>query len=126
GTRAAPPLYRHLHETLPPRGIGVATFDRRGDGESEGEPTRGRFEAQAADALAVAAALGAKCVGLWGYSQGAWVAPLAATLSADVAFVITIAATGVTPAEQMLYANARQLAKAGYGPAVLERARELR
>src|SRR5438105_7000232 len=72
GTRDSSPLYRHLHETLPPRGIGVATFDRRGDGESEGEPTRGRFEAQAADALAVAAVLGAKCVGLWGYSQGAW------------------------------------------------------
>jgi len=126
GTRDSSPLYRHLHETLPPRGIGVATFDRRGDGESEGEPTRGRFQAQARDALAVAAALGAERVGLWGFSQGAWVAPLAATLSDDVAFVITIAATGVTPAEQMLYANRRQLELAGYGPEVVERARTLR
>src|SRR5262245_34445381 len=68
GTRDSSPLYRHLHETLPPRGIGVATFDRRGDGESEGEPTRGRFEAQARDALAVAAALETDRVGLWGFS----------------------------------------------------------
>lgn len=126
GTRDSSPLYAHLHETLPPRGIGVATFDRRGDGESEGEATRGRFEAQAADALAVAASLGAKRVGLWGFSQGAWVAPLAATLAEDVAFVVTIAATGVTPAEQMLYANRRQLELAGYGPEVLDRAGALR
>ena len=126
GTRDSSPLYRHLHETLPPRGIGVATFDRRGDGESEGEPTRGRFEAQARDALAVAAALGVDRVGLWGLSQGAWVAPLAATLSEDVAFVITIAATGVTPAEQMRYANRRALELAGYDPEVVQRAGTLR
>jgi pimeloyl-ACP methyl ester carboxylesterase len=126
GTRGSSPLYRHLHEALSQRGIGVATFDRRGEGDSEGEPTRGRFEAQARDGLAVAAALGAHRVGLWGFSQGAWVAPLAATLSEDVAFVVTIAATGVTPAEQMLYANRRQLELAGYGPEVVKRARELR
>jgi uncharacterized protein len=126
GTRDSSQLYRHLHETLPQHGVGVATFDRRGEGESEGEPTRGRFEAQARDALAVAAALGAERVGLWGLSQGAWVAPLAATLSADVAFVITIAATGVTPAEQMLYANRRQLELAGYGPEAVQRAQTLR
>jgi uncharacterized protein len=126
GTRDSSTLYRHLHETLPPRGIGAATFDRRGEGESEGEPTRGRFEAQARDALAVAAAIGTERVGLWGFSQGAWVAPLAATLSEDVAFVITVAATGVTPAEQMLYANQRQLELAGYGPGARERARALR
>jgi pimeloyl-ACP methyl ester carboxylesterase len=126
GTRDSSPLYRHLHEILPPHGIGVATFDRRGDGESEGEPTRGRFGAQARDALTVAAALEADRVGLWGFSQGAWVAPLAATLSGDVAFVVTIAATGVTPAEQMLYSNRRQLELAGYGPDVVERAAALR
>jgi alpha-beta hydrolase superfamily lysophospholipase len=27
-------LYEHLHEVLPPAGISVATFDRRGEGES--------------------------------------------------------------------------------------------
>jgi uncharacterized protein len=125
GTRSST-LFRHLHETLPPLGIGVATFDRRGEGESEGEPTRGRFEAQARDALAVASALEVDSFGLWGLSQGAWVAPLAATLSEDVAFVITIAATGVTPAEQMRYYTRRVLEQAGYGPDVVERADALR
>jgi hypothetical protein len=54
------------------------------------------------------------------------VAPLAATLSADVAFVIAIAATGVTPAEQMRYYTRRQLEVAGYGSEVVERASSLR
>jgi pimeloyl-ACP methyl ester carboxylesterase len=126
GTRGSSPLYQHLHDTLPAIGVGVATFDRRGDGESEGDETRGYFEAQARDALAVAEALGVERIGLWGISQGAWVAPLAATLSADVAFVITIAATGVTPAEQMIYANRRALELAGYGPDAVERITGLR
>lgn len=126
GTRDSSPLYGHLHETLPPLGIGVATFDRRGDGESEGEPTRGRFEAQARDALAVAAALETKRLGLWGFSQGGWVAPLAATLSDDVTFVITIGAAGLTPGELMLDVNRRQLELAGYGPEVVDRAAGLR
>jgi uncharacterized protein len=126
GTRDSSPLYRHLHETLPPLGIGVATFDRRGDGESEGEPTRGRYKAQARDALAVAAALDTQRLGLWGFSQGGWVAPLAATLSDDVAFVITIAANGLTPAETMLYVDRRNLELSGYGPEVVERAAALR
>jgi pimeloyl-ACP methyl ester carboxylesterase len=108
GTRDSHPLYRHLHETLPPLGVGVATFDRRGDGESEGRPTRGRIEAQARDGLAVAAALETQRFGLWGFSQGGWVAPLAATLSDDVAFLITIAASGLTPAELAPHANRRQ------------------
>ncbi len=126
GTRDACHLYSHLHETMPSIGVGVATFDRRGEGESEGEVTRGRFEAQARDALAVAERLGVERVGLWGFSQGGWVAPLAATLSEDVAFVITIAATGVTPAEQMIYANRRALELAGYGPDAVERVTSLR
>jgi hypothetical protein len=29
-------LYSHLHKLLPPAGIGVVTFDRRGEGESTG------------------------------------------------------------------------------------------
>jgi pimeloyl-ACP methyl ester carboxylesterase len=126
GTRDSSPLYRHLHETFPPLGVGVATFDRRGDGESEGEPTRGRYEAQARDALAVAAALGTQRTGLWGFSQGGWAAALATTLSDDAAFVITIAASGLTPVEQMLYADRRQLELAGYGPEIVERAAALR
>lgn len=120
------PLYEHLHAVLPRAGIGVATFDRRGEGSSTGEPSRGRFEVQARDALAVAAALQVNRIGLWGFSQGGWVAPIAATMSPDVGFLTLIASTGVTPAEQMRYAAAEQIRRSGFGPDVVDRALALR
>ena len=125
GTRDSPSL-RHLHELLPPHGIGVVTFDRRGEGESTGDATRGRFELQAEDALAVLRAIDAEKAGLWGYSQGAWIAPIAAARSAEVAFLVLVASIGVTPSEQMMVAVDRQLRLAGYGEDVVERALDLR
>jgi len=119
-------LYEHLHELLPPAGIGVVTFDRRGEGHSTGDLSRGRFEIQAQDALAVREAIDVPQVGLWGLSQGGWIAPLAATLSDRVAFVVGLASTGVTPSEQMMYATAQQLERAGYGNAVVSKALALR
>jgi pimeloyl-ACP methyl ester carboxylesterase len=118
--------YRHLHELLPPRGIGVVTFDRRGEGESTGEATRGRFELQVEDALAVLEALDAERVGVWGLSQGGWIGPLAAAASDQVAFLVLLASTGVTPSQQMMYAVERQLRLAGHGDEVVERALDLR
>ena len=109
------PLYQHLHRVLPPAGVGVVTFDRRGEGESTGDRSVGQFELQARDALAVAAALGVARFGLWGYSQGAWAAPIAAGLSDDVSFLALIASTGVSPSAQMMYATEAQLRRAGFG-----------
>ena len=125
GTRDSP-LYRHLHELLPPVGIGVVTFDRRGEGESTGDSTRGRFGLQVEDALAVIAAIDAGRVGLWGISQGGWIGPLAAAASDEVAFLVLVASTGVTPSAQMMYAVEHQLRLAGYGDNVVDRALELR
>jgi dipeptidyl aminopeptidase/acylaminoacyl peptidase len=111
-------LYEHLHRVLPPAGIAVVTFDRRGDGASTGEPSRGRFEQQAQDALAVidhvagAAELDSGRIGLWGISQGGWVAPLAATMSDRVAFLVLLASCGVTPGEQMRWTAGFQTRRA--------------
>ena len=125
GTRSHP-LYRHLHDVLPPMGIGVATFDRRGEGASSGEASVGRFELQARDALAVAAALDVERIGLWGFSQGGWVAPLAASISSRVGFLVLVASTGVSPASQMVYAAEQQIRRAGFGPEAVRRALALR
>jgi uncharacterized protein len=125
GTKDAA-LYTHLHELLPPAGIGVVTFDRRGEGESTGDSSRGRFELQVEDALAVIRALDVERVGLWGISQGGWIGPLAAAASDEVAFLVLVASTGVTPSEQMMYAVERQLRLAGYGDDVVSRALDLR
>jgi uncharacterized protein len=123
-------LYEHLHDILPPAGVGVVTFDRRGDGASTGEPSRGRFELQAEDALAViryAAELPeveSGRIGLWGISQGGWVAPLAATMSPDVAFLVLVASVGVTPGEQMRW-TAQFQAGREYGERAAEHADRL-
>jgi uncharacterized protein len=119
-------LYEHLHEVLPQAGIGVVTFDRRGEGESTGDPSRGRFELQVEDALAVLEALNAEQVGLWGLSQSGWVGPLAAAACDRVAFLVLVASTGVTPSEQMMYATAEQLRRGGYDASTVARALALR
>jgi hypothetical protein len=119
-------LYLHLHAVLPPLGYGVATFDRRGEGASTGDPSVGDFELQASDALAVAEAIGATQIGLWGFSQGAWVAPIVAGRSDRVRFLVLVAATGVTPSAQMQYATEEHLRRAGYDARIVERAVSLR
>jgi uncharacterized protein len=48
-------------------------------------------------------------VGLWGLSEGGWVAPLAAPRSDDVAFVITVAGGGIGPAKQTAWATEGEL-----------------
>lgn len=111
--------YEHLHQVLPPAGIGVVTFDRRGEGESTGDSSRGRFDVQTGDALALLDAVGAERAGFWGVSQGAWIGPLAAAQSDRVAFLVLLAATGVTPSEQMMYAVGEQLRLGGYGEDVV-------
>ncbi len=119
-------LLRHLHALLPGLGIGVATFDRRGDGESTGSPSVGNFELQAEDAIAVVRSLGVSRVCLWGYSQGAWVAPIVAQMLPETAFLVLVSSAAVTPARQMNFGVAEQLRREGYPPAVVERAVELR
>jgi pimeloyl-ACP methyl ester carboxylesterase len=125
GTRDSK-LYGHLHQLLPPAGIGIVTFDRRGEGESTGDSSRGRFEEQVEDALAVLRAIDAERVGLWGISQGGWIGPLAATASDEVAFLVLVASIGVTPSEQMMDAVEKQLRLAGYGDDVVAHALDLR
>nr|WP_042191198.1 prolyl oligopeptidase family serine peptidase [Kibdelosporangium sp. MJ126-NF4]CEL19911.1 hypothetical protein [Kibdelosporangium sp. MJ126-NF4]CTQ97135.1 hypothetical protein [Kibdelosporangium sp. MJ126-NF4] len=52
-------------------------------------------------------------VGLWGHSQGGWVAPLAASRSAEVAFVVAVGASGLRTDRTQLWSNRAYLAHAG-------------
>jgi uncharacterized protein len=96
----------------------VLRFDRRT------APTGGDvpIATQAADACVAVAALravdsGARSapVGLWGWSQGAWAALVAASRLPDIAFLVLVGASGVSPAEQMRYGTAEQLRRSGFG-----------
>ena len=75
-------------------GIGAFVFDKRGSGASTGDWRASAYDDLATDALAGIQALkryrnvNPEQIGLWGNSEGGWVAPLAASRSADVAFLI--------------------------------------
>jgi uncharacterized protein len=110
-------LFEHLAETLVPRGVAVLRFDRRPSPSGGDVP----FELQADDALRALEELralpeiGSSPLGLWAWSQGSWAAALAATRSIEVAFLVLVAACGVSPAEQMRYGTAEQLRRHGHG-----------
>ncbi|HEX6360442.1 alpha/beta hydrolase family protein [Actinophytocola sp.] len=77
------------------------------------------FSLLADDALAGLRALGSRpdvdpaMTGLWGVSEGGWVAPLAASRSADVAFVVIVGGPGVSPERQQSWNLVNRLAAAG-------------
>ena len=107
-------------------------FDRRGSGASDGDFNAATFAVLAADGIAAVTFLRSReeiepgCVGVWGMSQGGWLAPLAATMSDDIAFVVAVSAPGVSPAAQMDYAAARALRANDQPPGVIERALRVR
>jgi pimeloyl-ACP methyl ester carboxylesterase len=85
------------------------------------------WDDQVADAMTVVREIGARPeidrarVGLWGFSQGAWIAPLAASRSREIAFLVLLASTGVSPAEQMLYGTAKHARLAGFSEQAVQR-----
>jgi uncharacterized protein len=130
GTRAAP-LLEHLASFLPPLGVATFIYDRRGGGASAGRPGA-RLTVLAADARAAVSVAAEQpgvrphCIGLWGHSQGGWIAPMAAAGNGMVAFLIAVAASGVTPHDQMIYATANLMREAGYAEGQIARATRLR
>lgn len=86
-------------------GVAVLITDKRGTGASTGNLVRATFDELADDALAGVAWLRTRAdirpdaIGLHGASLGGWVAPLAASRSRHVAYVVVESAPTVTPLE---------------------------
>jgi pimeloyl-ACP methyl ester carboxylesterase len=58
-------------------------------------------------------------VGMWGLSEGTWVAEIGAARSPEVAFLVFVGASGLSPAQQTSWAVANQLHHVGVsGPEV--------
>jgi uncharacterized protein len=106
-----------LADHLTRQGIAVLRFDDRGIGGSEGDVTSATTRDFAGDALAAVAFLKSrpemnpKKIGLVGHSEGALVGPLAAVASPDVAFLVLLAAPGLT-GEQIIYLQSEALIRA--------------
>jgi len=130
GTRDAP-LHRHLALFLPSLGVAAFIYDRRGEGASDGRPgapltVLTEDVRAAASAIARQPGVRASRVGLWGHSQGGWIAPMAAAGNDLVAFLIVVAGSGVTPHEQMIFATANLMREAGYQEKEVAQATHLR
>ena len=100
-------------------GIAALAYDKRGVGESGGDFRKVPFMELCDDGLGAIQYLksrkeiDAKRIGVWGLSQGGWLGPLAASRSADVAFVIAVSGPGVSPGEQMIVYYANELREQG-------------
>jgi uncharacterized protein len=99
-------------------GFVVLAYDKRGVGQSTGEyemigPSNSvrMFDLLAADALAGVDALrrrsdvDAARIGLVGFSQAGWIAPLAASRSRDVAFLVIVSGPAVSVGEEIAYSR---------------------
>jgi pimeloyl-ACP methyl ester carboxylesterase len=88
------------------QGIATLIYDKRGWGDSTGEPLFSHIQPLADDAVAVYRYLQSRPdidphrIGFWGASNGGWVAPLAASRVEQPACVIAVSAAGVTPVYQ--------------------------
>ena len=103
-----------LADHLTRRGYAVLRMDDRGVGGSSGDLAEAALGDLAGDALAAVRYLqkreeiDARRIGLAGHSEGALAATIAAVRSADVAFLVLMAAPGV-PAEEVMYSQSALL-----------------
>jgi uncharacterized protein len=125
-------VYRHLLESLPAMGFAVLIYDLRGSGASSGNLNGIDYETLADDAIAARTAL-AKVpridltkIGFWGFSQGGWLAMLAAERSKNTAFAISVSAPLTTPEVQMQFATTNLLTVRGYSRKDVEQMLEAR
>lgn len=101
-------------------GVAALVYDKRGWNLSGGDWRHRSFDLLASDAVAGARALRIQPgvppdrVGYWGISQGGWVVAQAAAKDPAAAFVIGIAATGVSPTSQELWHKDQLMIALGY------------
>jgi len=92
---------RFLAEHFTRHGIAALIYDKRGVGKSTGDWKQSDFGDLAGDAIAAIGFLqqrkeiNAQKIGIYGHSQGGMIAPLVASRSKDVAFVISGAGSAV-------------------------------
>jgi pimeloyl-ACP methyl ester carboxylesterase len=92
---------RFLAQYVSRHGVAALIYDKRGVGKSTGDWKQSNFDALADDAISgihllqQRSDINPKEIGIYGHSQGGSIAPLVASKSKDVAFVIAAAGSGV-------------------------------
>ena len=101
------------------RGIAALIYDKRGSGKSTGDWKTADFNALAGDALAAVdflqhqPGIDPKKIGIHGHSQGASIAPLIASKSKSVAFVLADAANGIPMWQSELFSQKSHVRESG-------------
>ena len=119
-----------LADDLTRAGVAVLRADDRGVGGSTGDLNLAATADLAQDALAAVAFLESRPeidkhrIGLLGHSEGGYIAPLAASRSADVAFLVLMAAPGVPGDEVLIHQVGLGLTAAGLSPEKAAEAKE--
>lgn len=125
---------RDFSIALAQAGFVTLAYDKRGVGESTGDPQSWRYFSiaeLAADAAAGVEFLAARDdvaendIGLLGLSQGGWVAPLAATLTDTVSFMVLLSPSVTTIAEDRVFERAARLRAEGFSAAEVAEVREM-
>lgn len=123
--------YQYMGRLFAENGFATYIFDKRGIGESEGEYVEATdMRIPAGDLVAAVGAVkkrpevDAARIGVLGISQGGWTAPLAATMSDDIAFVVSLVGGGVSVIEQVLHHRRGDLIEAGWTEEKIEPALE--
>lgn len=110
------------------RGIAALIYDKRGTGQSTGDWRRSDFDALAGDALAALrllkahARIDAKKIGIYGHSQGGTIAPLIASQTSDVAFLMSAAGGAIPMWESEIHSLRTQVRARGVQGNSLDRA----
>lgn len=100
-------------------GIAALIYDKREKGYSASGIGGRSYSLLADDVLAAVGTLRTRPdidptkIGLWGFSEGAWVAPLAASHSSQIDFLITVGASGVPPIQQQSWSIENRLRQQG-------------
>ncbi|WP_414169963.1 alpha/beta hydrolase family protein [Streptoverticillium reticulum] len=114
--------YRAEAQAMARSGFVVLSYDKRTAGYSL---TQRSYDRLADDALAGVRLLNGRAdvdpgkVGLWGFSEGGWVVPLAASRSAQVSYVVLVGASGVSPARESAWALGNTLRHEGVAGSLL-------
>src|ERR1700741_3006593 len=127
------PFFEDLRRRFIERGIAALSFDKRGVGDSGGKyEETPDFDTAAEDGLAAIRYLQGRGdidstrVGVWGVSQGGWIALLMASKSSDVAFVVNVSGPGVSPFEQTMYQRGVDLSERKVPPRQVTEAMNVR
>jgi uncharacterized protein len=106
-----------IADFLSRNGIAVLRYDDRGVGKSQGSQINATSADFATDAEAAFSFLRSnpeinpKAIGLIGHSEGGIIAPIVASSNKEIAFIVSLAGTGV-PGEQILLAQAADINRA--------------